>query len=154
MTEQAYIQAVRNVYLQLPNTHWRFNCSDRCLASSLYQRSFSLELVRSALLLATARRLIARHGRTSSAPSVLFPTSFRSWSKSDSNPCRLDTCDVWKPRSVPLCSSHAANSQCYRKPALYQKPRFLMRAHNRGITEEPVVASIAYSATKRNRNDL
>lgn len=57
MTEQAYIQAVRSLYLQLPNTHRRFNRSDRHLASSLYQRGFSLELVRSALLLATARRL-------------------------------------------------------------------------------------------------
>lgn len=57
MTEQAYIRAVRSVYLQLPNTHRRFNPSDRHLASSLYQRGFSLELVRSALLLATARRL-------------------------------------------------------------------------------------------------
>jgi hypothetical protein len=57
MTEQAYIHAVRSVYLQLPNTHRRFNRSDRRLASSIYQRGFSLELVRSALLLATARRL-------------------------------------------------------------------------------------------------
>ena len=58
MSEQAYIQALRSLYLQLPNTHRRFRPSDRCLASSLYQRGFSLELVRSALLLATARRLL------------------------------------------------------------------------------------------------
>ena len=57
MTEQAYIQALRSVYLQLPNTHRRFSRSDRRLASNLFQRSFSLELVRSALLLASARRL-------------------------------------------------------------------------------------------------
>ena len=57
MTEQAYSQAVRSVYLQLPNTHRHFNRSDRHLVSTLYQRGFSLELVRSALLLATARRL-------------------------------------------------------------------------------------------------
>lgn len=58
MNEQVYIQAVRSVYLRLPNTHRRFNPSDRRLASSLYQRGFSFELVRSALLLATARRLV------------------------------------------------------------------------------------------------
>jgi len=58
MTELAYVQAVRSLYLQLPNTHRRFNRSDRGLASSLYQRGFSLDLVRSALLLATARRLV------------------------------------------------------------------------------------------------
>ena len=57
MTEQAYIYTVCSVYLQLPNTHRRFSRSDRHLASSLYQRGVSLELVRSALLLATARRL-------------------------------------------------------------------------------------------------
>ena len=57
MTEQAYIQTLRSVYLQLPNTHRRFSRSDRRLASNLFQRGFSLELVRSALLLASARRL-------------------------------------------------------------------------------------------------
>ena len=57
MTEQAYIQALRSVYLQLPNTHRRFSRSDRRLASNLFQRGFSLELIRSALLLASARRL-------------------------------------------------------------------------------------------------
>lgn len=57
MTEQAFIQLLRSLYLQLPNTHRRFSPSDRRLLSSLYQRGFSLELVRSALLLATARRL-------------------------------------------------------------------------------------------------
>jgi hypothetical protein len=57
MTEQVYIQAVRSLYLRLPNTHQRFSRSDRSLALSLYQRGFSLDLVRSALFLATARRL-------------------------------------------------------------------------------------------------
>ena len=57
MTEQAYIQALRSVYLQLPNTHRRFSRSDQGLASNLFQRGFSLDLVRSALLLASARRL-------------------------------------------------------------------------------------------------
>lgn len=57
MTQQAYIQALRCLYLQLPNTHRRFSRSDRQMASVFYQRGFSLELLRSALLLATARRL-------------------------------------------------------------------------------------------------
>lgn len=57
MTEQAYIHAVRSLYLQLPNTHHRFSRSDRLLTSRLYQRGFSFDLLRSALLLATARRL-------------------------------------------------------------------------------------------------
>ena len=57
MTEQAYIHAVRSLYLQLPNTHHHFSRSDRRLASNLFQRGFSLDLVSSALFLATARRL-------------------------------------------------------------------------------------------------
>jgi len=57
MTEKAYIDALRSLYLQLPNTHRRFSRSDRCLAASFYQDGLPLELVRSALLLATARRL-------------------------------------------------------------------------------------------------
>ena len=57
MTQQDYLQALRSLYLQLPNTHRRFSRSDRQLASVLYQRGFSFDLVRSALLLATARRL-------------------------------------------------------------------------------------------------
>ena len=57
MTEQAYIHAVRSLYLQLPNTHHHFSRSDRRLASNLFLRGFSLDLVRSALFLATARRL-------------------------------------------------------------------------------------------------
>jgi len=57
MTAQSYIQALRSAYLQLPNTHRHFSRLDRRLASNLFQRGFSLELVRSALLLASARRL-------------------------------------------------------------------------------------------------
>ena len=57
MTEQAYIQILRSIYLHLPNTYHHFSRSDRRLASTLYQRGFSLDLVRSALFLATARRL-------------------------------------------------------------------------------------------------
>ena len=57
MTEQAYIQILRSVYLHLPNTYHHFSRSDRRLASILYQRGFALDLVRSALFLATARRL-------------------------------------------------------------------------------------------------
>jgi hypothetical protein len=58
MTQQAYIQAIRHLYLQLPNTHRRFSRSDRQLAAALYQRGVSFDLLRSALLLATARRLL------------------------------------------------------------------------------------------------
>ena len=57
MTEQAYVRAVRNLYLQLPNTHPSFSRSDRRLAAALFRRIIPLDVVRSALLLATARRI-------------------------------------------------------------------------------------------------
>jgi len=57
MTQQSYIRAVRNVYFQLPNTHRSFSRSDRGLASAFYKRGIPFDVVRSALLLATARRL-------------------------------------------------------------------------------------------------
>jgi hypothetical protein len=68
MTEHAYIQALRRLYLQLPNTHCRFSRSDRRLASRLYQRGLTFDLVRSALLLATARRLIRDPAQPSLPP--------------------------------------------------------------------------------------
>src|SRR5215468_2083034 len=57
MTEQAYIQILRSIYLHLPNTYHHFSRSDQRLASTLYQHGLSLDLVRSAWFLATARRL-------------------------------------------------------------------------------------------------
>lgn len=66
MTEQAYVRAVRAVYLQLPNTHPHFSRSDRRLAETLFQRNIAFEIVRAALLLATARRLC----RNPAAPSL------------------------------------------------------------------------------------
>lgn len=66
MTEQSYLRAVRTLYLQLPNTHHSFSRSDRSLASALYHRGIAFEIVRSALLLATARRTC----RDPAAPSL------------------------------------------------------------------------------------
>ena len=60
MTQQSYTRAIGNFYLQLPNTHRRFNRSDRQLAADLYQRGIAFNLIRSAMLLATARRLARR----------------------------------------------------------------------------------------------
>jgi hypothetical protein len=54
------VRAVRSVYLRLPNTHPNFSRSDRRLAEELFQRKIPFDVVRSALLLATARR-ICRH---------------------------------------------------------------------------------------------
>jgi len=54
MTKQTYVRAVRNLYLQLPNTHRSFSRCDRLLASAFYQRGIPFDIVRSALLLATA----------------------------------------------------------------------------------------------------
>jgi hypothetical protein len=66
VTEQAYVRAVRTLYLQLPNAHPGFSRSDRCLAESLFQRNIPFNVVRSALVLATARRIC----RDPAAPSL------------------------------------------------------------------------------------
>lgn len=57
MTEQAYIRAIRQLYIQLPHTSGRFSRSDRQLAADLFRRQLPFETVRSAMLLAAARRL-------------------------------------------------------------------------------------------------
>jgi hypothetical protein len=52
-----YVCLVRDLYLKLPITANRFNQSDRLVAAELYRRSVPLDLVRSAFVLAAARRL-------------------------------------------------------------------------------------------------
>ena len=69
MTSQAYIRAVRDLYTRLPQTSKRFNRSDRQLAEDLYPRNVSFDTLRSALLLATARRL-CRNPANSPLPPV------------------------------------------------------------------------------------
>ena len=61
MTEQAYIRAVRHLYIHLPHTSGRFSRSDRQLAIDLFQRRIPFQTIRSALLLAIVNRLY-RHG--------------------------------------------------------------------------------------------
>ena len=57
MTEQAYVSAIRDLYLQLPKASSRFTRADRELAKDLHHRGIPVVTVRSALLLATARRV-------------------------------------------------------------------------------------------------
>lgn len=57
MTEQDYVRAVHQSYLQMPNTSRRFSRSDRQLAQALHRRGIPIHIIRSALLLATARRV-------------------------------------------------------------------------------------------------
>jgi hypothetical protein len=56
-TEARYVRFIRDLYLQLPITANRFNPSDRLLAVELHRRHVPLDLVRSAFVLAAARRL-------------------------------------------------------------------------------------------------
>ena len=57
MTQQAYVRALRDLYIRLPQTSRRFSRSDSHLASDLYQRQVPFETVRSALLLTIVNRL-------------------------------------------------------------------------------------------------
>ena len=69
MTEHAYVRTVRDLYLHLPHTSCRFSRSDRSLACDLYRRGIPLDIVRSALLLATARR-VHPNSQAPSLPTV------------------------------------------------------------------------------------
>ena len=53
-----YVRLIRNLYIQLPGTAGRFSRSDRLLAIELHSRQIPLDVVRSAFLLAAARRLL------------------------------------------------------------------------------------------------
>jgi len=57
MTEQAYVRAVRDLYMRLPNASGCFSPSDRELAKDLHHRGIPIGTIRSALLLATVRRV-------------------------------------------------------------------------------------------------
>jgi len=57
VTEQAYVRAVRDLYVRLPQTSGRFSPSDRQLATDLFRRTVPFDIVRSAMLLAIVNRL-------------------------------------------------------------------------------------------------
>ena len=68
-----YVRLIRDLYLKLPITAKRFNRSDRLLAAELHRRSVPLDLVRSAFVLAAARRL----ARNPNAPALTPVRSLR-----------------------------------------------------------------------------
>jgi hypothetical protein len=64
----AYIAAVLNLYVDLPDTPLRASAQDQWLAQKLYEDGVSLSLIESALLLASLRRLIRPEGLPPLAP--------------------------------------------------------------------------------------
>jgi hypothetical protein len=58
LQRQAYVQAVLDAYLKLPDTPPRSWPPDRRLASQFHDRNVPLPTVKDALLLASARRLL------------------------------------------------------------------------------------------------
>ena len=64
-----YTRLIRDLYLKLPITAKRFNPSDRLLAAELHRRQIPIDLVRSAFVLAAARRL-ARNPDAPTPPPV------------------------------------------------------------------------------------
>ncbi|MGH2625867.1 MAG: hypothetical protein ACRDHY_04365 [Anaerolineales bacterium] len=55
---RAYVRAVLDLYVRLPGTRLTPSRQDRRLAATLHQRGLPLTLVRTALLLAAARRAL------------------------------------------------------------------------------------------------
>ena len=56
-TADSYVTAVLTLYLGLPETPLRASTQDRKLARQLYERGLALDVVESAFLLASLRRL-------------------------------------------------------------------------------------------------
>jgi hypothetical protein len=66
---RAYAHDVLDLYVRLPGTRQRPSRQDRRLALTLYRRGLSIDLVRTALLLAAARRTL-RSANASPLPPV------------------------------------------------------------------------------------
>ncbi len=73
LLRRAYVQAVLEAYAQLPDTPQRPRPADRRLAEQLHDRNVPESVVRDALLLARARRLI----RPRDAPPLAKVRSLR-----------------------------------------------------------------------------
>lgn len=72
-----YVAAVLGEYRDLPGTSGRLGPADRRFARSLYDRRIPLDVVRGALLLATARRLVRAGHECSTLPLVRSLAYFR-----------------------------------------------------------------------------
>lgn len=57
IADAAFVAAVLNLYLDLPDTPLRYNSSDQQLAQLLHQQKVPLPLIEAAFLLASLRRL-------------------------------------------------------------------------------------------------
>lgn len=58
VADVAFVAAVLNLYLDLPDTPIRYNSSDRALAQRLHDQQVPLPVIEAALLLASLRRLL------------------------------------------------------------------------------------------------
>lgn len=66
VADVAFVAAVLELYLDLPDTPLRFNSADQTLARTLRQQQISLQVIEAALLLGSLRRLV----RPSSLPPL------------------------------------------------------------------------------------
>lgn len=58
VADAAFVAAVLNLYLDLPDTPIRYNSSDQALAQQFHRRQVPLPVIEAALLLASLRRLL------------------------------------------------------------------------------------------------
>jgi hypothetical protein len=64
----SYVASVVTLYIEMPETPMRISASDQWLARSLHQDGIPLELIETALLLGSLRRLIRPDGAPRLAP--------------------------------------------------------------------------------------
>lgn len=58
IADLAFVAAVLNLYLDLPDTPIRYNSTDQALARRFQEQQISLPIIEAALLLASLRRLL------------------------------------------------------------------------------------------------
>ena len=58
IADVAFVAAVLNLYLDLPDTPIRYNSSDQALAQRLHQQQVPLPVIEAAFLVASLRRLL------------------------------------------------------------------------------------------------
>jgi hypothetical protein len=115
-----YVSSVLTLYVDLPDTPLRASASDQSLARRLYDEGVSLQMVETALMLGSLRRLIRPQMHPNSPRSAPWPTSDRS--STNSTP-------ILRRKGISITSA----SSCAKPPRLSRRTsknlRFLMTAN-------------------------
>ena len=125
----AYVIGVVKLYLNLPDTPRRASAYDQAVARSFFERGVPLDVVESALLLGSLRRLRRPAGALPLSRFARSPTSPPSSMRSNSCPYRprFTPTSVSRPRNVVRAfgrSQRAPSAFATSKPMLWRVPAY------------------------------